>query len=137
MTLRIAVLSAEGRTAKSTVAVGLLDALARDSRVGVFRPVARDLDGPDPVLDALAAHGAVVTGRGVDDDSVHADPEAAVRRIVTEASKLDARCDAVLVIGSDYTGVGAPTELSMNGRIAADLGAAVVLVLNGLEHDGR
>lgn len=137
MTLRIAVLSAEGRTAKSTVAVGLLDALARDSRVGVFRPVARDLDGPDPVLDALAAHGAVVIGRGVDDDSVHADPEAAVRRIVTEASKLDARCDAVLVIGSDYTGVGAPTELSMNGRIAADLGAAVVLVLNGLEHDGR
>jgi phosphate acetyltransferase len=136
VTLRIAVLSAEGRTAKSTVAVGLLDALARDARVGVFRPVARTLDGPDPVLDALAAHGAVATGRGVDDDDVNADPDAAVRRIVTEASKLDARCDAVLVIGSDYTGVGAPTELSMNGRIAADLGAAVVLVLNGLEHDG-
>ena len=132
MTLRIAVLSAEGRTAKSTVAVGLLDALARDGRVGVFRPVARSLDGPDPVLDALAAHGAVASARGVDDEHVNADPDAAVRRIVGEAAKLDAQCDAVLVIGSDYTGVGAPTELSMNGRIAADLGAAVVLVLNGL-----
>ena len=135
MTLRIAVLSAEGRTAKSTVAVGLLDALARDARVGVFRPVARSLEQPDPVLDALARHGAVATGIGTDDEHVHTDPDAAVRRIVAEAAKLDGACDAVLVLGSDYTGVGAPTELSMNGRIAADLGAAVVLVLNGLRPD--
>jgi phosphate acetyltransferase len=134
VTLRIAVLSAEGRTAKSTVAVGLLDALTRGTvaRVGVFRPVARSLEEPDPVLDALAAHGAAATGVGVDDEYVHADPEVAVRRIVAQAAKLDESCDVVLVLGSDYTGVGAPTELSMNGRIAADLGAAVVLVLNGL-----
>jgi phosphate acetyltransferase len=135
VTLRIAVLSAEGRTAKSTIAVGLLDALTRDTpgaRVGIFRPVARSLEEPDPVVDALAAHGAAATGVGVDDEYVHTDPEVAVRRIVAEAAKLDESCDAVLVLGSDYTGVGAPTELSMNGRIAADLGAAVVLVLNGL-----
>lgn len=136
MTLRIAVLSAEGRTAKSTVAVGLLEILARDARVGVFRPVARAIGGPDPILDAMARHGAVATAVGTDDEHVNTDPEAAVRRIVGEAAKLDASCDAVLVVGSDYTGVGAPTELSMNGRIAADLGAAVVLVLNGL-HPGH
>jgi phosphate acetyltransferase len=139
VTLRIAVLSAEGRTAKSTVAVGLLDALTsetRDARVGVFRPVARSLEEPDPVLDALAAHGAAATGVGVDDERVHADPEFALRRIVAEAARLDESCDAMLVLGSDYTGVGAPTELSMNARIAADLGAAVVLVLNGLRPGG-
>ena len=136
MTLRIAVLSAEGRTAKSTIAVGLLDVLAREGRVGVFRPVARSLSEPDPVLDALARHGAVATGTGVVDEQVHADPEAAVRRIVAAAAELDDQCDAMLVLGSDYTGVGAPTELSMNGRIAADLGAAVVLVLNGRRPDG-
>jgi len=136
VTLRIAVLSAEGRTAKSTIAVGLLETLAREARVGVFRPVARSLDGPDPVLDAMRRHGAVATAVGTDDDRVHADPDAAVRRIVAEAARLDSSCDAVLVIGSDYTGVGAPTELSMNARIAADLGAAVVLVLNGLRTGG-
>jgi phosphate acetyltransferase len=133
--LRIAVLSAEGRTAKSTVAVGLLDALAREGTVGVFRPVARSLAEPDPVLEAMLRHGASAAGTGTDDEHVHADPDAAVRRIVTEAAQLDARCDAVLVLGSDYTGVGAPTELAMNGRIAADLGAAVVLVLNGRRPD--
>jgi phosphate acetyltransferase len=133
--LRIAVLSAEGRTAKSTIAVGLLDLLSRDGRVGVFRPVARSLAEPDPVLDALVRHGAVASGTGTDDEHVHADPDAAVRRMVTEAGKLDENCDTVLVLGSDYTGVGAPTELSMNGRIAADLGAVVVLVLNGRRPD--
>lgn len=136
MTLRIAVLSAEGRTAKSTVAVGLLDVLARDARVGVFRPVARSLDGVDPVAAALVAHGAVATEVGADDEHVVADPESALRQIVRRAATLDAQCDAVLVLGSDYTGVAAPTELAMNGRIAADLGAAVVLVVNGIDPDG-
>ena len=39
--------------------------------------------------------------------------------------------DAVLVVGSDYTDVGTPTEFSYNARIAANLGAPVLLVLNG------
>lgn len=132
MRLRIAVLSAEGRTAKSTVAVGLLDILSRDARVGVLRPVARSLDGADPILEAMARRGAVATGVGTDDEHVNSDPEAGLRRIVGEAARLEASCDALLIVGSDYTGVGVPTELAMNGRIAADLGAAVVLVLNGL-----
>lgn len=135
MTLRIAVLSAEGRTAKSTVAVGLLDVLAREGRAGVFRPVVRSLTEPDPVVEALGRHASGPTAVGTDHEHVHEDPDAAVRRIVQEASRLDEACDSLVVLGSDYTGVGAPTELSMNGRIAADLGAAVVLVLNGLRPD--
>jgi phosphate acetyltransferase len=38
-----------------------------------------------------------------------------------------ARCDAVVIVGSDYTDVATPTELSVNARIAANLGAPVVL----------
>ena len=41
------------------------------------------------------------------------------------------RCDAVVIIGSDYTDVGSPTELGYNARIAANLGAPVLLVLGG------
>ncbi len=43
------------------------------------------------------------------------------------------RCDAVVVVGSDYTDVGTPTEFSYNARIAANLGAPVLLVLNGAD----
>ena len=40
-------------------------------------------------------------------------------------------CDAVVIVGSDYTDVASPTELSFNARIAANLGAPVLLVLTG------
>jgi phosphate acetyltransferase len=43
----------------------------------------------------------------------------------------------VLVVGSDYTDVGTPTELSFNARVAANLGAPVLLVLGGRRSDGR
>ena len=39
----------------------------------------------------------------------------------------------MVVVGSDYTDVGAPTEFSFNARIAANLGSPVLLVLNA--HD--
>ena len=41
------------------------------------------------------------------------------------------QCDAVVIVGSDYTDVGSPTELGYNARIAANLGAPVLLVLGG------
>ena len=39
----------------------------------------------------------------------------------------------MVVVGSDYTDVGAPTEFSFNAKIAANLGSPVLLVLNA--HD--
>ena len=44
---------------------------------------------------------------------------------------VEAQCDAVVVIGSDYTDVASPAELGFNARIAANLGAPVLLVLSG------
>jgi len=38
-------------------------------------------------------------------------------------------CDAVLIVGSDYTNVASPSELSVNARIAVNLGAPVVLAV--------
>src|SRR5690606_16023319 len=73
---------------------------------------------------------------GVDYDQLHDDPEEALRRIVGRVADIEDRCDAIVLLGTDYTGVTAPTELAMNGRIAADLGAAVVLVVGGRGDDG-
>src|SRR5690606_18364491 len=64
-------------------------------------------------------------------DEVHADPDAAMRTILDRYRVVAAQCEAVLVVGSDYTDVDSPTEFSFNARIAADLGAPVLLVLNG------
>ncbi len=134
------VASVEGFTGKSTVALGLLEQLSRRvRRVGVFRPIVRAA-GPgeaerDYVLDLLTGHDAVSLSydecAGVSYDEVHADPAAALDRIVERYHHVADRCDAVVVVGSDYTDVGTPTEFSYNARIAANLGAPVLLVLNG------
>jgi phosphate acetyltransferase len=133
--------SVEGHTGKSAVALGLVEALARRvGRVGVFRPVSRGTDG-DYVLDLLLARTTAdvppAEAVGTTYAAVHHDPDAALAAIVERFRAVADRCDAVLVVGSDYTDVGTPTELSFNARVAANLGAPVVLVLGGRRSDGR
>ena len=54
MTASIYLTSAEGRTGKSAIAIGVLDALLADApRVGVFRPLIRSGAARDRVLELL------------------------------------------------------------------------------------
>src|SRR5699024_6156024 len=66
-----------------------------------------------------------------------ADPDGALATIVARYKRVEARCDAVVVLGSDYTDVGSPAELAYNGRIATNLGAPVLLVLGGRQPHGQ
>ena len=141
MTRSIYITSIEGHAGKSTVALGMLDTLSHETeRVGVFRPVARSGDEHDYVLEMLLAHDGVDLDYdecvGVSYDDVHADPEAALSEIVSRFKAVERQCDAVVILGSDYTDVGSPTELGFNARIAANLGAPVLLVLGGQQSDG-
>ncbi len=139
MTTSVYVTSPEGHTGKSSVALGLVEAFARRvKRVGVFRPISRGSAGEtDSVLHLLASHATADIPESecvaVDYDAVHADPEAALATIVAQYRQLAARCDAVVIIGSDYTDVAGPTELAYNARVAANLGSAVVLVVSARE----
>ena len=143
MAHRIYICSAEGNTGKSTVALGALDTLTRRAtRVGVFRPISRSTEERDYVLELLLAHEAVVPldyedAIGVSYDDVHADPDRALATIVRRFKAVEDRCDAVVILGSDFTDVGSPTELAYNARIAANLGAPVLLVLGGRVGEGR
>ena len=136
MARNIYITSVEGHAGKSTVALGLLDTLSHEAtRVGVFRPVTRSTAERDYVLELLLSHDGVELDYeqcvGVSYEDVHADPDAALSRIVERFKSVEAQCDAVVILGSDYTDVGSPTELSYNARIAANLGAPVLLVLGG------
>jgi phosphate acetyltransferase len=142
VTQSIYITSAEGHSGKSTVALGVLDALSRVSpRVGVFRPIARSTAERDYVLEMLLDHDGVDLAYddcvGVTYDDVRDDADAALGRIVERYKAVEAQCDAVVVIGSDYTDVGSPAELAYNARIAANLGAPVLLVLGGRAQQGQ
>tara|TARA_Y100001947_G_scaffold104270_1_gene89128 strand:+ start:7742 stop:9925 length:2184 start_codon:yes stop_codon:yes gene_type:complete len=132
----IFITSAEGHSGKSTIALGVLDALSHATpRVGVFRAIARSTTEPDYVLEMLLAHDGVDLPYddciGVTYDEVRADPDAALGKIVERYKAVEAQCDAVVIVGSDYTDVGSPAELGYNARIAANLGAPVLLVMSG------
>lgn len=127
----IYIASPEGDTGKSTVALGILHRLtATVPRVGVFRPITRREDR-DYILELLLAHSNAGLSYedcvGVSYQQLHEDPEAAIGDIVDRYHAMAARCDAVVIVGSDYTDVATPTELSVNARIAVNLGAPVVL----------
>ncbi len=141
MPTRIYIASAEGHTGKSSIALGVLETLTREvGRVGVFRPISRSTTEPDYVLELLLSHSNVDLPYedciGVSYDRVHSDPDAALTDIVSRFAAVERQCDAVVIVGSDYTDVGSPTELSFNARIAANLGAPVLLVLGGRRSDG-
>ena len=135
MARSIYIASVEGHSGKSSVGLGVLDTLAgRLGRVGVFRPVMRAGER-DSVLELLVAHDGVDLAyedcTGVTYEEVHADPEAALERIISRFKAVEAHCDSVVIVGSDFTDVASPTELGFNARIAANLGAPVLLVLTG------
>ncbi|MFK4834825.1 phosphate acetyltransferase [Microbacterium sp. ZW T2_14] len=136
MAQSIYITSAEGHSGKSTVALGVLDALSHaTARVGVFRAIARSTVERDYVLEMLLDHDGVDLPYddciGVTYDDVRTDPDAALATIVERYKAVEAQCDAVVIVGSDYTDVGSPAELAYNARIAANLGAPVLLVLGG------
>jgi phosphate acetyltransferase len=147
----IYVASPEGDTGKSTIALGILHRLAATvARVGVFRPIARGPrgqersdagDGPgaerDYILELLLAHTTAGLSYeecvGVGYQQLHDDPDSALADIVDRYHQVAQRCDAVLIVGSDYTDVASPSELSVNARIAVNLGAPVVLAVRAAD----
>lgn len=142
MAQSIYITSAEGRSGKSTIALGVLDAMSRSTpKVGVFRAIARSTIEPDYVLEMMLDHDGVDLPYdeciGVTYDDVRHDPDAALATIVERYKAVEAQCDAVVIIGSDYTDVGSPAELAYNARIAANLGAPVLLVLGGRAAQGQ
>ena len=138
MTRSIYITSTEGHSGKSTVALGITAALARSvGKVGIFRPVARVADGSDYVVKLLLGHDGVdLTYEecvGVTYEDVHADAEAALATIVARYHEVAKRCDAVVIVGTDYTDVSGAAEFEFNARIAANLAAPVALVVHGID----
>lgn len=128
------VASPEGDTGKSTIALGILHRLAASvAKVGVFRPITRAGSARDYILELLLDHTTAGLPYdqcvGVSYQRLHEDPDGAIADIVDRFHHVADQCDAVLIVGSDYTDVASPSELSVNARIAVNLGAPVVLAV--------
>ena len=130
----IYIASSEEESGKSIIALGLLHRLtAIVAKVGVFWPITRPGEERDYILELLLAHATAGLPYercvGVTFQELHSDPDVALADIVDSYHAMAERCDAVVIVGSDYTDVTSPAELSFNARIAANLGAPVVLAM--------
>jgi len=133
----IYVASPEGETGKSTIALGILNRLsAMVPKVGVFRPITRR-DERDYILDLLLGQSDAGLSYedcvGVTYQRLHEDAESAIADIVDRYHAAASRCDAMVIVGSDYTDVATPAELAVNARIAVNLGAPVVLSVRAFD----
>jgi len=129
--------SAESQSGKSALAVGLLaQMLEGGGHVGVFRPVVRD-PAHDPLLELLLPLSTSALDPseavGVTHEAINEDTDKAVGEIVERYHAYAEQHDAVLLIGSDFTGVPTPTEFSVNATIAANLGTRMLLIVPGVD----
>lgn len=103
----------------------------------MFRPITRLGEDRDYILELLLASATAALSYdecvGVSYQQVHEDPDVAIAEIVDRFHRVAEQCDAVLIVGSDYTDVATPSELSMNARIAVNLGAPVVLAVKAAD----
>ncbi|MDC8995977.1 phosphate acetyltransferase [Mycobacterium marinum] len=130
----------EPESGKSTIALGILHRLAATvAKVGVFRPITRRGERRDYILELLLEQTTAGLSYeqcvGVTYQQLHDDLEAAIADIVAAYHAMADACDAVVIVGSDYTDVTTPTELSVNARIAVNLGAPVLLAVSAKDRD--
>ncbi|WP_155374491.1 phosphate acetyltransferase [Catellatospora vulcania] len=134
---------------KSAVALGLAELLSRRvRRLGVFRPLTRDDGETDPIVALLRSRYGTVGAAGP--SYQHASELLGAHRvddlvgeILEHYHTLERSCDAVIVVGTDFgrtLGEGhdepaLPEELQLNLRIAGELGASVLPVVNGHRRD--
>ncbi|MBD0693338.1 phosphate acetyltransferase [Streptomyces sp. CBMA123] len=130
---------------RQAVELGVMELLTRQvDRVGVFRPLvhaaAPGESGSDHVVELLRGRyrielpsqelygltyeeaAALQAARGQDE---------LVSTLVDRFRALERRCQAVLVLGTDFADTNIPDELAFNARLANEFGAAVLPVVGG------
>ena len=141
MTNSIYIATAEPYCGKSLISLGITELLLRKTkRVGVFRPIvgSRSVhNSQDKNIDLILNY--------FDLDIDYEDTFAYFRRdinellsqgrydevidtIIQKYKKLEAQCDFVLCIGSDFVGEGSAFEFDVNADIAKNLGCPVLIV---------
>jgi len=144
VTRALYVMSMEPESGKSIVSLGLMEMLSRHlDRVGYFRPVVRDETGPDVTIELMRDRYKLaqtydesfgVTTADTRRLGGPTDVDTIIGRILTKFEDLASRCEIVLVEGTDHTGASAAFEFELNARMAANLGAPVVVVSRAHDH---
>ena len=145
MAQSIYIAGAEAGSGKSVIALGVVEHLvARGHRVGFFRPVVRAGEAFDRLIHLIATR----YGLDTDYDRFWGVTHETMRQLVVDGKinemhsriiagyrDLQADCEYVVCVGTDYSGVAAPLEFDFNADIANNLNCLVLPVVNAADKD--
>ncbi len=141
MTKNLYIAAAEAYSGKSLIALGIMNILLRNlKQVGVFRPIVNLTQGKDPHIELITQHFKLPFKHeelyGLTDEDafnlIEKDEMDSLFTIILNKYKLlETKCDFVLIEGTDFTGSLQSFEFDFNARIANNLGAPILTVING------
>ncbi|HZD98349.1 MAG TPA: phosphate acetyltransferase [Micromonosporaceae bacterium] len=149
MARTVYVTGVEPGSGRATVALGVAELLSRRvRRLGAFRPLVRT--DPDPILELLrtryhlSAVGFGATYAEARELIAAGRVNDLVERIVDAFRIVDEQADAAVVIGTDFgrdggdtrDGNGLADELALNARLAIEMHATVLPVVDAHGRDG-
>ncbi|GAA2265783.1 phosphate acetyltransferase [Kitasatospora cystarginea] len=134
---------------RQAVELGVMELLTRQvDRVGVFRPLvhaaAPGENGTDHVVELLRDRyrldlsPAELYGLTYEEAAAlqaAQGQEELVSALVDRFRAVERKCQAVLVLGTDFAGTNIPDELAFNARLANEFGAWVLPVVGGHDED--
>jgi phosphate acetyltransferase len=134
---------------RQAVELGVMELLTRQvDRVGVFRPLvhahAPGEPGSDHVVELLRTRyrldlpAAELYGLTYEEAAAlqaAQGQDELVSTLVDRFRALERRCQAVLVLGTDFADTNIPDELAFNARLANEFGAWVLPVVGGHDED--
>jgi phosphate acetyltransferase len=141
MSNNLYVAAVEADSGKSLIVLGIMDILSRHvKRVGFFRPLINAGQQHDHDIDLIAkrynlslpydAMYGVTSGEAL--DLIQAgDMDTLYTNILNKYKRLEPQCDFILCEGTDFTTSLQTFEFNFNARLANNLGAPILPVVNG------
>lgn len=141
MSKSLYIAGSSARAGKGLAALGVMDVLARKvGRIGLFRPITPGYEERDAMIEMLIAqynldieYEDVCPFQYADiaENLSQGNPEKVISQVVDAYNHIKSKYDFTLIIGSDFLGPAAASELELNAMFATNLGSPVLLVVSG------
>ncbi len=141
MSKNLYIAPAEAESGKSLIVIGIMNILSRHiKRLGFFRPIIHlekqkdhDIELVSKLYNLPYEHNSMygLTSNEALDYIQAGNTDDLFSGILNKYKALEAECDFIVCEGTDFTGSMKPFEFDFNAQMANNLGAPVLMVVNG------
>lgn len=141
MSKNLYIAASEAQAGKSLIALGFMELLSRHVKnIGFFRPIVKSGIEKDSHINLISERYKLplsydemygLTSFEALELIQAGDQDSLLTSILKKYKSLERKCDFILCEGTDFRGTLVPFEFDMNARLANNLGASILAVING------